>query len=84
MSLSSVSVYKHSLLDGGRHAPPFLMNSDDFSAENWIERLNRGEFDGQVSEEVRKLSSQELEKVAVLLARSKREMPHLGASQRTG
>jgi len=47
------------------------MNGENFSAEGWIEKLNRGEFDGRVSEEVRKLSSQELEKVAILLARSK-------------
>jgi hypothetical protein len=49
------------------------MNGETFSAEKWIETLNRGEFDGHVSEEVLKLSSQELEKVAILLARLKGE-----------
>ena len=39
-----------------------------FDASKFLERLNRGEFDGRVTEEIRKLTPEQLEQVALLRA----------------
>ena len=39
----------------------------EFDAEDFVTRLNRGEFDRNLFEEVRKLSALQLEKVAKVL-----------------
>jgi hypothetical protein len=44
-----------------------------FDAAEFLERLNRGEFDGRVHQEIRKLSQEQLEQIALLMAKHLKE-----------
>jgi hypothetical protein len=41
--------------------------SDEFRADDFIDRLNRGEYDDSLHETIRKLSFDQLEQVALLM-----------------
>ena len=57
----------HRVTFGPAYAQPPEM-SEPFVAEELVKKLLRGELDGILHEEFRKLSYEELEQVAVLLA----------------
>jgi hypothetical protein len=46
---------------------------EEFSPEEFLRRLDAGVFDARLSEEIRKLSTEQLTQVAVLMARRLRE-----------
>jgi hypothetical protein len=46
-----------------------MPEENPFDPEGFFERLNRGEFDGHLLEEVSKLSPEEIEQLAAVLVR---------------
>jgi len=46
-----------------------------FNAEEFVERLNRGAFDGRLHEVLHKLSFEQLEQVAILMANRLKRNP---------
>ena len=41
--------------------------ADNFDAQQFLDRLNMGEFDGHIPEELRKLTHEQIEQVALLM-----------------
>ena len=44
--------------------------ADTFDAQQFLDRLSLGEFDGRIPDELRKLTHEQIEEVALLMIRS--------------
>ncbi len=47
--------------------------SETFDAQKFLDRLNLGQFDGRIPEELRKLTHEQIEEVALLMIKHTKE-----------